>query len=294
MDIINYIVVPIVAAILGGLIGGLFTFLGVKMTLTYEKKIREEERIEKNREINRFIIGKRPELQIIEESKNRLNAKAVYLIPYKNPKLVNEKTIMFEYTDEIFSEDYWEKYELVLKNKGERAIESFFLQLPYKSMVNIYSREEIMMWKDTFSDKYYQDIFYFMFGLGLDEETKIIVHYPRNYDMLSCLPLDVYMRDEDGNCWIQGNINFIDSKTRSKIISEDMFYMHLHDEYYRWFIYDMFYYDTNVKKEFKRAMQSILESRKRACLKRNSQQEQYISKVNSGEVLLKHNYPVNL
>lgn len=41
MDIVYNLVVPIITSLLGGLIAGLFTFLGVKMTISHEKRVHE-------------------------------------------------------------------------------------------------------------------------------------------------------------------------------------------------------------------------------------------------------------
>lgn len=297
MDLIYNILVPIITSVLGGLVGGLFTFLGVKMTLAHEKQIRIEDKMEKNRESNKLIVENRPKLQVVEDNGDnvdKVDTREIFLIPYINPRLIDEKTIEFGYTDEIFSKDYWEKYEIILQNKGKRAIESFFLQLQYKSMVNVYSKTEITMWEKTWLGKYYQDTYNFMTGLQPGEKIKLIINYPKKYDKFKNIPLDVYMNDEDDNYWYQSYINFTDSKSDSEISAPDAFYMHIQEEYYKWFIYDHMYYAKDIDKSFRSlSIQGILERRKKACWNREEKQKLYVRKILNGEILLKHNYPLN-
>lgn len=185
MDIVYYIIIPIIASILSGLIGGLFTFLGVKLSFRNELKLRKAEQLEKNKEINKEIIYNRPELVSTMAVEGDFETKEVYLLPYINPVLEDTNTINFEYPNEFSSEDIWSKYEFVVQNHGKREISDMFLQLRYKSMANIYSSEEMYSWKKkSYLVNYYQDKYSVYRGLKSGERLRVVVYYPKQFENL--------------------------------------------------------------------------------------------------------------
>lgn len=295
MELVYNVIVPILASLIGGLVGGLFTFLGIRMILLKDKKLNEEIKAEKNKEVNNVIKGKRPELTLTQNPFNIVAAEEIYLIPYMGPVLKDEKTIKFKYTDEIFKDDYWDKYEIILENTGKREVQSMFLLLGYKCGANIYSKDELLMWKQTWMGDYYQDELNLFARLKPEEKMKLIIHFPKEYDKLANIPIDLYMYDEDGNYWCQNAIN-LEFENKSEVIAPDAYDMHIRQEYYQWFIYDHMYYSDKIKKLFSSGfskMSSILEDRKRKCWDREEKQRQYVWDVNNGKIVLKHNYPIS-
>ena len=79
-----------------------------------------------------------------------------------------------------------------------------------------------------------------------DEKFKLIIHFPLSFSWMENIPIDMYMRDEDGNFWHQFNVNY-ENHYDSAIIAPDAYYMHLRQEYYQWFVYDRMYYTDNIK-----------------------------------------------
>ena len=62
----------IVASILGGLVSGLFTFLGVLITILYQRKKDKADLAEKEREERVLRFKERPRLEIVEYSGEKL------------------------------------------------------------------------------------------------------------------------------------------------------------------------------------------------------------------------------
>ncbi len=298
MNDIYYILIPIIASIIGGLIGGLFTFLGVRMTLTYDNKIREEdlkshmtEQKQKNIEKNKKIIQTRPELTLTDNSGNIKSVAEFCLLPFRNPKLIDKETIVFGYTDEIFNENYWNKYEIILQNTGKRQIQASFLQVPYLYETNIYAKLEIEEWKNSTAKNYFNDIGILHCELLPDEKIKIIIYYPKNYARKPIIPLDLYMHDEDENYWYQSAVNY-NRKTESCISAPDTFNMHLKKECNFWNVYDYLFHLNYVEKNFTDNIYKLLEQKKRTNFDRTTKQDQFVCDVNNGKTLLNYKLPL--
>ncbi len=302
MDIVYNVVIPIVTSIIGGLIGGLFTFLGVKMTLIHEQKIHDENKklreieqhkreIEKTIERNKQIIYTSPEMTL---TKNRTAIKAVeeiYLLPYIKPRLFDENEILFDYSDDIFKEEYWDKYEFILQNTGKREIVSAFLHVPYKSGFNMYSKIELMNWKNAYVRNYYRDVCSLPSYIRPNEKIKIIVYFPKIVQKFREAGLDLYFYDEDNNFWYQSLIN-IKGRNEIEIIAPDAYFMHYQEDYNFWFIYDHLYYAKDVEKCFNKDIRSLLEERKRKNWARTEKQEKFVRDVKCGEIALKYKLPL--
>ena len=292
MEILYYIIVPIITSIIGGAVGGLFTFLGVKMTLTNEKKNREEELKSLNIEKNKKIALTKPEMTITENEEDIKEIEEICLLPYVKPELFDKEKIIFNYTEEIYNEVTWDKYEIVLQNTGKRKINSAFLQIPYKSEVNIYTKSELMAWPNEYIINYYSDTAYLPNYISPDEKIKLIIYFPKDNKRLENLALDLYINDEDDNCWFQRCVNGI-NKIDPEIISPEAFRMHLRQDYYYWLIYDSLYYSKNVKRNFRVNIQDLLEERKKTCWDENKKHEAFVYEVKKGLKLLNYKLPLD-
>ncbi len=295
MDWLYYILVPIIASI----IGGAFSFGGIFITIKHENKIRkedlkmrEEEKINQTIDKNKKIISFRPELTLTDNTNNIKVTDEICLLPFTEPELSDEKTITFGYGNDIFNEEYWDKYEIILQNTGKRTIDTYFLQVPYKTYANIYHKFEIKNWKKSYRRNYYSDELLLSSNLRPDEKIKVIVYYPKNCPMLDDVTLDMYMGDEDGNYWLQEKANAI-NKINSHTISPDAFRMHLNSEYNYWFVYDELYYDDRIAKYFRTDISNMLEDRKQNCWEKEEKQEQFIRDINNGNKLLNTKLPLN-
>lgn len=302
MDIVYNIVVPIITSIIGGLIGGLFTFLGVKMTIIHENKTHEEDLkikqaeqkkqdMEKTIERNKRIILTRPEMTLSKSSGKIKAVIEVCLLPYIEPKLFDEKEILFNYSDDIFNEEYWDKYEFILQNTGKREIVSAFLQVPYKSGFNIYSKILLMSWKNSYVRNYYSDVCALPSYIRPNEKIKIIVYFPKIAPLLKKEGLDLYFYDEDNNYWYQSLIN-IAGKNEVEIIAPDAYFMHYQEDCNFWFIYDHLYYAEDIEKCFNKDIRSLLEERKRKNWARTEKQDDFVRDVICGEIALNYKLPL--
>ncbi len=291
MEIVFNVVIPIITSIIGGLIGGLFTFLGVKMTLKSQDKERQKKEIEKTIERNKRVILTRPEMTLTKNCSDIKAVEEICLLPYIKPKLFNEKEILFNYSDDIFKEEYWDKYEFVLQNTGKREIISAFLQLPYKSGFNMYSKILLMSWEDAYVRNYYSDVCSLPSYIRPNEKIKIIIYFPKIAPKLKEAGLDLYFYDEDNNYWYQSLINFA-GRNEVEIIAPDAYFMHRREECNFWFIYDHFYYAKDVEKCFKKNIRSLLEEKKRTNWAREEKQAKFVQEVECGKIALKYKLPL--
>lgn len=291
MDVVYNVVIPIITSIIGGLIGGLFTFLGVRMTIKSRDKEQHKKELEKTIERNKRIILTRPEMSL---SKNNGAIKAVEeicLLPYIEPKLMDDKHIRFNYSDDIFKEEYWDKYEFVLQNTGKREITSAFLQVPYKSSFNMYSKRVLMSWQKSYFSNYYSDVCGLPSYIRPNEKIKIIVYFPKIAPLLKKEGLDLYFCDEDDNYWYQSLIN-IAGRNEVEIIAPDAYFMHYQEDCNFWFIYDHLYYAKDVEKCFDKDIRPLLEERKQKNWARTEKQDKFVRGVKCGEIALKYNLPL--
>ena len=304
MDTVYYVVIPIVTSILGGLIAGLFTFLGVKTTLNHEKKIREEDlkikqeeqrkqEIEKNISRNKKIIQTRPKLTSVQDENDIKVIEEFCILPYVNPKLINEQLILFRYPDKIFLKEYWDKYELILQNTGKREIINSFLHLPYESEVNIYRKTELVKWQYEAIRDYYSDERSLISYIHPNEKITIIVYYPKSAPELEDVGFDLYMRDEDDNYWFQHCVNSYNGECDSQITSPETFRMHLKQDCNMWFVYDSFYYSKDVKKLFNKRLDNLLAERKKANWDRTEEQDRFVYDVKNGNIALNYKLPLD-
>lgn len=300
MDVVYYVVIPIITSLFGGIVVWLFTFLHERKTRKEDLKIRQEDQKkqenEKIIERNKRIILTRPELTLTKNSDQIKAVEEFCLLPYEKPKLLDEEKMTFGYTDEIFNEDYWDKYEINLQNTGKREILVSFLQAPYDSKVNIYSKIELFGWQYAGARNYYNDERLLISNLHPDEKIKIIIYYPKNAKELGKVPLDVFMNDEDGNCWIQPYVNLV-REFHSDVLAPDAFNMHLHQECNKWYVYDYLYRSKDTVKCFKRdihrTLDRILEERNNSCRNKEDKYRKFVWDVNNGVIPLKYNLPLN-
>lgn len=303
MDIVYNVLVPIITSLLGGLIAGLFTFLGVKMTLTHERKTREEDlkmkqaeqrkqEIEKNIIRNKKIIQTRPELKTPLNDDDIKSVEEYCILPYENPTLIDENLILFKYSDEIFKDDFWNKYELILQNTGKRIIRDSFLHLPYKSFVNIYLKSDLLRCRGGNVPDYYCDESLLPSYIHPNEKIKIVIYYPKATPKLKNVGFDLYMRDEDDNYWYQPCVNSYDGESESQVIPDDTFYMHLKQDFNYWLMYDKLYYSEGVEKLFKENLSDFLAKRKNLTHAKVREQEGYAYKVKKGEITLNYKLPL--
>jgi len=292
MDIVYNVVIPIITSIIGGLLGGLFTFLGVKMTLKSHEKEQRKIDAEKTIERNKRIILTRPEMTLAKNSGAIKAVTEVCLLPYIKPKLFDEKEIMFDYPDDIFNEEYWDKYEFVLQNTGKREIVSAFLQAPYKSGFNIYSKNILMSWQYDYVSNYYSDACSLPSYIRPNEKIKIIVYFPKIAPGLKAEGLDLYFYDEDNNYWYERLVN-LNGKNEVEIIAPDAYFMHYQEDCNYWFIYDHLYYAKDVEKCFNKDISSLLEERKQKNWARLEKQEDFVRGVKCGEIALKYKLPLD-
>lgn len=149
--------VQIIASIIGGLIGGLFTFLGVLITILYQraKDKKEEQRLKEEKLKEEFIS--RPRLEIVkykglslyESEKNVDVGMLIALIR----DFKNNGRAMFYYDEEIIKPEKWAFVEYELKNTGNTEIKDVCFStaiLKNTSMFNTTIYENIMCYEYKF------------------------------------------------------------------------------------------------------------------------------------------------
>ena len=289
MDFLYYIFIPIISSILGGLIGGLFTYLGVKLTIKNENELKKQEVRETNKEKNKQIIANRPQLEVVQETNNETKKELkIYALPYINPKLETEENIVFDYDKLELNENFWDCKETIIRNCGKCAIENSFVQLEYKSGLNIYSKYELNSWEHTpWFKNYYADNQCLPHWIHPGECFKLKLFYPKNLKTIEKTILNCYMCDENKNFWFQNIINFNFEGNKSKPVSPDEYILHYGDGYYEWFIYDHLFYCKDVEKCFNtRNFEKVLQKRKEKLWEQSRENDKYKRNINTGDILL--------
>jgi len=289
MDIVYNVAVPIITSILGGLLGGLFTFLGVKMTIKNDNELKKQELRERNKEKNKEIISNRPEFKVVQNKKTIKHEMEIYVLPYISPKLKTKEEIYFDYDKLNLKDDFWDCKETVICNAGKRAIETGFLQLEYKSGVNIYSKYEFYSWeKMPWAKNYYSDMQLLPGWIHPNECVKLKIYYPKGIKQLQNIRFNCYMYDEDGNDWYQDVINLKVNGNKSTPVSSSEYVMHYRDEYYKWFIYDHMYYSKDIEKCFNTiGFEKTLQQRKEKLWKQEDENQKFKWAINNGDELLR-------
>lgn len=289
MDIVYNIVIPIVTSILGGLIGGLFTFLGVKLTIKNDNELKKQEIRERNKEKNKELILNRPEFKVVQSKKSIKHEMEICVLPYISPKLITKEEIYFDYDKLDFKDDFWDCKETIICNSGKRAIETGFLQLEYKSGVNIYSKYDFYSWKKmSWAKNNYSDMQLLPGWIHPNECVKLKIYYPKGIKQLQNIRFNCYMYDEDGNNWYQDVVNLKVNGHKSTPVSSSEYVMHYRDKYYKWFIYDYMYYSKDIEKCFNTiGFEKTLQQRKEKLWKQEDENKKFKWAINNGDELLK-------
>ena len=281
------IVIPIIASIVGGLIGGLFTFLGVKLTIKNDNRIKAAEMVEKVKEKNREIISRAPRLEVVQDDENVNKYAEIYLLPYRFPELISEDEIWFHYGDEIRDKNFWDFYDVTIQNIGETEISMFFLQLNYKSGLNMYTKYEVYGKDPMSAIKYYSDRYSPCFGIRPEMKFQLRVYYPKAIPEIEDKLINAYLEDINGNCWFQYGINRNGDSERARVVSPKEYTLHYRDGYYEWFVYERMYRDRKIPKKFDtKDMPKLLQQRKEDCWAKDKNCEHFRHEVANGKIAL--------
>ena len=199
----------IIASILGGLVSGLFTFIGVFLTICYQRKKdkKEDKRIKENLEKEEF--KDRPRLEIVDfyhEStfKEEENVDVGMLVCCIR-KFKNIERAMFFYDEEITQKEKWVYAEYVLKNTGNTEINEicFSTNLPKNtSMFNTTTNENVLCYNNNFLN-------YKVFlnkNVKPGQIIKIRVYFVSDkivYSSFGNPLISIWLSDVNKNIWIQ-------------------------------------------------------------------------------------------
>lgn len=200
MEVWTGIFIPILSSIIGGLLGGLFTFLGVKLTLNNEKRLKNEEKRLKTIDENLQIVKNRPILDLAKQKTNVEMSCNVFLLPIEKYKLISPTEIEYEFTTDYKNDNVWCKYSIFLKNIGNKKITRAFITTEENNIL-LYGESDIYNWNSF--KHYYNHIVLFQGNLGKNSICQINVHYPKTNNHLKDICFNIYFRDENGNFWKQ-------------------------------------------------------------------------------------------
>lgn len=313
MDWLYYIFIPLVSA----LISGGLTFAGVLITIRHSNKIfkkeyqeREEERKrqqwKENKEKNKVIMQGKPQLIIVNDAERIDNTLAVKLLPFVNFTINNilespyEDELLFDYPPEIFEDDFWDSYNVILKNIGGK-ITSGFIHSPYKAWVNLYDLGDFFEGNRHYL-QYFSELV-FIPPIENGECLKLVIYYPKTMPLLTDIPhqsykgigFDIYMRDEHANEWRQVDFNHKHLDNGSEPVSCEEYGMHYRKELAKWQVIRQLY-DYNIKREVPMKFE---ETSARLILDKKTQEyndwdtkfRRYRIDVEEGKILLNSKYP---
>lgn len=222
--------VQIIASLIGGLVSGLFTFLGVFLTISYQrKKDKAEEKRMKEEEL-RKEFDNRPRFEIQEykgetpyEDETDVN---VGMLVCSIRKFENIGRPMFYYDEEIKNPKDWVFAEYTLKNIGKREISRvyFVSNLPKgTSIFNTTKSENVI----SYDNNFYSRKVRLEKSIKPDQFIKIRVYFVSDkivYSSFGNPLISLWLIDEYGKIWYQDLDAPYKKISDAKIISKDTFY----------------------------------------------------------------------
>ncbi len=219
----------LIGSVIGGIISGLFTYLGVRLTLSHAEKVRKAELKEK------YYIS-RPHMKILNQkvrtlcSANKFDVDVVYL--NINRVEVNKSggasPLNIFYNEETLAEDSMEYLELTLKNEGLSSALSFgMLTDNYKraclfsnDSYKIFAYNEHMINYVVYSDNYY---------IKPGDTIKIRIKYSSAIlaDNILFNNLSLFMKDNYGNIWVHP-FNLLNQRLEDSILYDQKLFNQLY------------------------------------------------------------------
>lgn len=200
--------VQILASILGGLVGGLFTFLGVLITIAYERSKDTKEEMRRLKEKEEEQVKARPRLEIQEYSyfdEERVSEPDLEVVMASIKDFKDIGRACFKYNPDIINKDKWVSVDYVLKNIGATEIDHLYLitNLPKNtSLFNASNNEYISDYKNEFLN--YSVIL--EKTIKPQQTVKIRVSYVTDEVIVSNLgsaPISIWLMDINKNVWSQ-------------------------------------------------------------------------------------------
>lgn len=191
-------------SIIGGLIGGLFTYFGVKLTLTHEieKEIREEckkaEETKPRLEIIKYTGIKKSQ----EYDKREIGCSALFLMI--NDYKCSESRIEFFYDEQALDLNNMVYVEYILKNIGQTEIIDICLStnLPRNTSLlelderKFYIKEKLLNYNVVSNKRYIKP----------GDHIKIRIYYIKDKiigSIIGSAAITVWLRDVNGRYWSQ-------------------------------------------------------------------------------------------
>ncbi len=198
----------ILASILGGLVSGLFTFLGVFLTIKYQrnKDKKEEARLQKAKDEEFDKTKPRLEIQeYIEERDYDENEEADISAILVSIKGYEKYIHHFHYDPLILDKSKWRCVDYVLKNTGDTEIDHLYLSTNlYKdtSLLNVSTGEYII----DFNGKYLNYDVILEKVIKPQHTVHIRICYIKDHIIVSNIgnpPIAIWLMDANDNVWRQ-------------------------------------------------------------------------------------------
>ena len=198
----------ILASILGGLVSGLFTFLGVFLTIKYQRSKDKKEEARLHQEKDAELEKTKPRLEIqeyvAERNYDETEETDISIILVKIKKY--EKYIhRFHYDSLILDKSKWCCVDYVLKNTGATEIDHLFLStnlLKNTALFNVSSSDYIFLIKNMLLS--YDAIL--ETPIKPQDTVRIRICYIKDQIIVSNMgnaPLSIWLIDTNNNVWKQ-------------------------------------------------------------------------------------------
>lgn len=198
----------ILASILGGLAGGLFTFLGVLVTIRYEKtkdkKKEKQERIEKENELGKM----KPRLEIqdyvaVRDFDETDTADVSCLLV--TIKGYDKSAHLFYYDPLVLDKKNWCCVDYILKNTGGTEIDHLYLStnLPQNTALLDATTDEYLI---DYNNKFLNYAVILEKNIKPQQTVHIKICYITDQIIVSNLgnaPISIYLMDVNKNVWEQ-------------------------------------------------------------------------------------------
>lgn len=201
--------IQILASILGGLVSGLFTFLGVFLTISYQRRKDKADEARIKKEKAKIEFDNRPRFEVENYKGETLfeeeDSVDVGMLVCSIRDFKNNGRALFYYDKEVKTPQAWVFAEYILKNTGRTEISQayFVTNLPKNtSIFNTSNGENVTCYNNNFLN----------YKVRLDksvkpgQSVKIRVYFISNkivYSNIGNPLISIWILDEYGKMWYQ-------------------------------------------------------------------------------------------
>lgn len=195
-------IIAIIGNAVNGLIVRIFTYLGVKTTIKFEKKKYENERYEK-------LVKEKAEFLLLptKKLKNKKSQIQAFFAPFKVIYTM-DNDFYFSYPKDILKKEQIIYHDYTFKNIGKSATTEFAVVVTNQKRNSLFGYDD---YKDYIKNGYINYDCFYNYKIFPNESITIRLYYNKNYYFQNQFSstFEIVYKDENGLFWAQP---FFDNK----------------------------------------------------------------------------------